>query len=204
VVKVFRFFFRTLRREIDCQLQIYLVRCCVSSGNAGNEGKQKYQVKLPIRLATIAPITLAGMITVLPCFASDASEIDYAKIASYRQKIQSHRQELFSISKNSPSVEEREYLGGIVRAVLEIEGAILNVQTLLRIKSSMHDEADKQVVSKFISDEIEVDLTGITETLDEVNDDMAHIKSPAGVTGASKLMDDLRGLKELLKSRDSS
>jgi hypothetical protein len=69
----------------------------------------------------------------------------------------------------------------------------------------MHDEADKQVVSKFISSEIEGDvLVGITEVLDSVNDDMAYLKSPAGVTEASKLKDDLRGLKELLQSRDSS
>lgn len=160
-------------------------------------------MKLPIKLATIATITLAGMITT-PCFAS-APEINVAQIDSYRQKIQSHRQELSSISKNSPSREERLRFDDIIRAVLEIERAILNLQTLLHIKSSMHDEADKQVVSKFISSEIEGDvLVGITEVLDSVNDDMAYLKSPAGVTEASKLKDDLRGLKELLQSRDSS
>jgi len=50
----------------------------------------------------------------------------------------------------------------------------------------MHEEADKQVVSKFISSEIEGDvLVGITEVLDSVNDDMAYLKSPAGVTEAN-------------------
>jgi hypothetical protein len=159
-------------------------------------------MKIKLNVAAIATINLAGMIT-MPCFAS-APEINVAQITSYRQKIESHRQELFSISKNSPSVEERESLQEIGRGLLDTVSSILNLEKLLRIKSSMHDEADKQVVSKFISDEIEVNVTGINAALDAVNDDMADFKSPAGVTEVNKLIDDLRGLKELLKSRDSS
>jgi hypothetical protein len=159
------------------------------------------------RIAVIGTMIFACLfasvleITVLPCFAFDPPEIDTAKIASYRTKIQSRQGDLISIGKSTRSLDDQGMLIEIINRAGEIATELGHLEELAQIKSLMRDEADKQLISKYIGDDIEFAVKRLSLAIKSVNLNMANLRSPAGLTEASKLKDDLHGLEELLNNQ---
>jgi hypothetical protein len=147
--------------------------------------------------ATIVTIILAGMSTGR-CYASGDPKIDHENIVSYRNKLFSHGRDLLDIAKSTRSLKDQEMLRGLYDVAAQVGNEAGHLADLLVIKSRMRDEADKQVISMFIGNDEKYDVGLITLDIEQVNLNMANLKSPAGLIEASKLKDDLHALKELL------
>jgi hypothetical protein len=155
---------------------------------------------MKINLSALAIITLAGMI-MMPCFASDAPEV--AKIASYSAKLHSITDHIPSVGKNLPGANdeasEQEILLELGHSSEVMWREISHLDHLLAIKSLMRDEVDKQVISAAIKIHIKFVVELLPVSTEVATLSMTHLKSPAGVTVARELKDNLNGLKELLQ-----
>ena len=128
-----------------------------------------------------------------------AADTEAAALTTYAKKMDSYGSDLIDIGKGLTGLDQH-IASKLAELVASTHLEITHVQDLVLIESLLQDDGDKRRIKPILSARIKTVTGGIDLSIKRVNLSLSGLKSPAVVTAATTLKDDLRALQALLSS----